>query len=126
MSTAYLDSSYAVAILLKESEANRLEQRVGAFDTLVSANLLEGEVRSTMLRERLALPADALARVRWIFPDRALTPEIERVLSAGYLRGADAWHLACALYFFESPTGATFLTLDEPQRSVAEALGFQV
>lgn len=126
MSTAYLDSSCTVAILLNESRADRLEQRVGAFDTLVSANLLEAEVRSTMLRERLALPADALAHVRWIFPARALTPEIQRVLSVGYLRGADAFHLACALYFFESPDGATFLTLDGPQRSIAEALGFRI
>lgn len=27
----------------------------------------------------------------------SLTSEFNRILGAGYIRGADAWHLACAI-----------------------------
>lgn len=46
-------------------------------------------------------------------------------LTAGYLRGADLWHVACALYLAEVPSDVTFLSLDDRQRTVAEALGFR-
>ena len=51
---------------------------------------------------------------------------MEAVLASGYLRGADLWHVAAALYSFPDPRTATFLTLDNRQREVAEALGFQI
>ncbi len=60
-----------------------------------------------------------------IAPDRALSDEIARVLEAGYVRGADCWHLATALYLSPNPSALTFLTLDLAQRHVAKALGFQ-
>ncbi len=65
-----------------------------------STNLLEAEVRSAMIRESVADPApnELLERINWIHPNRPLTDEFVAVLSAGYLRGADLWHLACALY----------------------------
>ena len=52
--------------------------------------------------------------------------EIKRVLEVGYVRGADAWHLACALYLFADPDDATFLTLDRRQRAATKKLGFAV
>ena len=33
-----------------------------------------------------------------MLPDRPLTHECTKALTAGYLRGADLWHVACALY----------------------------
>ena len=60
----------------------------------------------------------------WIIPDRPLSPEIGRVLTAGYVRGADCWHLATALYLAEDPSELVFLTLDARQKDVALALGF--
>jgi hypothetical protein len=54
-----------------------------------------------------------------------LTQEISRVLVAGYLRGADVWHVACALHMSQDPGEVTFLTLDRPQRTVARRLGFR-
>jgi hypothetical protein len=54
-----------------------------------------------------------------------LTPELERVFAGGYLKGADAWHLACALYLAEEPAKLAFLTLDRRQRAVARRLGFR-
>jgi len=55
-----------------------------------------------------------------------LSVEMSRVFSAGYLRGADAWHLACALFYADDRTSLTFLTLDARQREVAERLGFAI
>jgi hypothetical protein len=46
------------------------------------------------------------------------------VLEHGYLRGADLWHLACALFVVDEPDMLTFLTLDTRQQEVAAALGF--
>ena len=48
----------------------------------------------------------------------------QAVLDAGQLRGADAWHLACALYLSPEPRELEFLTLDGRQAAVAVALGF--
>jgi hypothetical protein len=44
---------------------------------------------------------------------------------AGYLRGADCWHLATALYLAPNPSDLTFLTLDDTQRKIAKTLGFR-
>jgi hypothetical protein len=54
-----------------------------------------------------------------------LSTEITRVLSAGYLRGADLWHVATALYLRTDLPDIDFLTLDQPQRAVAATLGFK-
>ena len=67
-----------------------------------------------------------LRRIEWIFPDRVLTHEIERVLAVGRLRGADLWHVATALYLEPNPSELTFLTADIRQREVAAAVGFRV
>lgn len=66
-----------------------------------------------------------LSDLQWILPSRPLTREILRVLNAGYVRGADCWHLSSALYLAPDPGQATFLTLDVTQRKVAKALGFK-
>ena len=46
------------------------------------------------------------------------------MLNAGYLRGADLWHVATALYVTPEPGEISFITLDRRQRNVAMALGF--
>jgi hypothetical protein len=76
------------------------------------------------VREGVTLTTEFLEWMKWVFPDRPLSPELERVLAVGYVKGADAWHLACALYVAEDPRQITFLTLDAPQRKVARGLGF--
>ena len=62
--------------------------------------------------------------IEFVIVDRPLSPEVTRVLSAGYLRGADCWHLATALYVAPDPADLTFVTLDSIQRKVARTLGF--
>lgn len=125
MASAYVDSSWLIAIAFDERNAAALERRFDRFDQLVSSNLLEAELLSACRRENVGPDASFLDRISWIVPERPLHDEIQTVLSAGYLRGADCWHLASALYLADSPEELVFLTLDKKQRTIARALGFQ-
>jgi hypothetical protein len=105
----------------------RLAKLLGGFTSLYSSNLLEAELLSVMRREsveRAEVPA--LQSLSWVLPDRRLGPELEKVLAAGYLRGADLWHVACCLYLVDRAGGVRFVTVDERQASVALAVGLDV
>ena len=124
MSTAYVDSSVLTAIGFDEPGARDRARRLEDFSGLISSNLLEAELRAAFAREALAFPESAIARIEWVLPDRPLGPEFAAVLEAGYLRGADLWHVAAALYASPEPGGLSFATLDARQGAVAHALGF--
>ena len=126
MNAAYVDASALVAVAFHEGEAAAVADRLRSYDRLYSSNLLEAEVRSACARENRALEPAFLDRMEWLFPDRPLESEIERVLAGGYLPGADVWHVATALYAFPRPHDVTFVTLDERQQAVAAELGFRV
>ena len=100
-----------------------MARRLERFDRLHASNLAEAEYRGALARERAAEPGALLDRISWILPDRPLTDELGKVLAAGHLRGADLWHVACALFLAE-PGDLAFVTLDKGQRAVAERLGF--
>jgi hypothetical protein len=122
---AFVDSSCLVAIAMGERPARKLSARLEAFDVLLASGLLEAELRCALARERVeADPRELLEPLSWVLPDRQLGAEIERVLAGGYLRGADVWHLACALYVEPSPSELVFLTLDHAQGEAAARLGF--
>ena len=101
-----------------------MARRLETFTTLLSSNVLEAELRAACHREELDFEPEFLADIEWVLPDRPLTPEFAAVLAAGYLRGADLWHVAAALFIADELGSPTFLTLDQRQRAVAEALGF--
>ncbi|MGH7644799.1 MAG: PIN domain-containing protein [Gemmatimonadales bacterium] len=124
MRQAYVDTSCLLAVALGERGATALARRLARFDALVSSNLLEAELRAALTREGIDAATDLLTWVDWVFPERALTAEIGRTLAAGYLRGADLWHVACALYVSQDPADLPFITLDTRQRDVARQLGF--
>ena len=126
MSVAYVDTSCLVAIAFAERGATAVHQRIDAFDEVVSSSFLEAELRSAFKRERVEFESSTTSDISWLIPDRPLTDEITQVLDAGYVRGADCWHLANALYLAPDPSSLTFLTLDEPQRKVAKKLGFAI
>jgi predicted nucleic acid-binding protein len=126
MNVAYVDTSALVAIAFGEAGGARLARRLESFDELLSSNLLEAELRATLTREDVSDGDNLLTWIAWVLPDRTLGPEIGQVLSTGYLRGADLWHLACALYVAEDPKDLSFVTLDERQRELAAILGFVV
>ncbi len=125
MSVAYVDTSFLLGIAFGEPGARRLAARLRTFETIVSTNLLVAEFRAAHQRERAKPDEDLLARLSLVLPERPLNPEIALVLEHGYLRGADCWHLAAALYVAASPESISFLTLDAPQARIALALGFQ-
>ncbi len=124
MTVAYVDTSCLVAIAFGEPGASAVSRRLKKFDELVSSNLLEAEWRATFVRERSAPSPHLPVALSWILPDRPLHKEIEQVLSTGYVRGADCWHLATALYLAEDPATLSFVTADERQHEVARTLGF--
>ena len=126
MRIAYVDTSCLVAIAFGEAGGVAMERRLSRFDELASSNLLEAELRASFAREDVGVDAGFLNQVSWVLPDRALGPEIIRVLGVGQLRGADLWHVACALYLAGDPTRISFLTFDRRQKEVAEGLGFVV
>jgi len=127
MQAAYLDTSCLVAIAFGEPGSDRMRDELVRMDRVLSSTLLESEFLAAAEREGLRAEAHSLlAPIDWVHPGRRLTPEIERVLEAGYIRGADLHHLATALFVFADPGEASLFTLDARQRAVAAGLGFSV
>ena len=126
MSTAYVDTSAIVSIAFSEPGWEEVIRRLRRCRDLISSNLLEAEVRSVCAREGEPFPEDLVSGFRWVQPHRPLSREMRAVLKAGYLRGADLWHVACALHVASRPAALSFVTRDERQAEVAAALTFQV
>ncbi len=124
MKAAYVDTSCLAAIAFGETGAAGVRRSLLAYDELFSSNLLEAELRSALSREKVtADPGDLLSGISWVYPDRPLTAEITKILDAGYVRGADLWHLAVALYV--DPTcEIDFVSLDVQQLEVSRSVGF--
>lgn len=110
----------------KEPSSHVVANRASSFDELFSSNLLEAELRAAFTREGLTFDSTLIAGIGWVLPKRTLGPEFASVLSAGYVRGADLWHLAVALSISQTPGDLWFLTLDERQREIARLLGFAI
>ena len=125
MTFAYVDSSCLVAIAFDEPGARKLAGRLRRFDRLFASNLLEAELRSALLREKVEGEGEELLSwMTWVYPNRPLTPEFARIVAAGCLKGADLWHLASALFLAPDPKELTFLTLDARQGEIAGRIGF--
>ena len=125
MKAAYVDTSCLVAIAFGEKCAASLGRRLEGFDELFSSNLLEAEFRASLVREKVDDATDLLSWFTWVLPDQPLSRELGEALAAGYLRGADLWHVGCALFLADGKANDLhFLTLDDRQRTVAEQLGF--
>ncbi len=127
MKFAYIDTSYLIAIVFNEPNNSHLRSSLLKFNRIFSSNLLEAEFLSTLKRESIGneIAREILEPISWIFPNRNLTKEFNKVLSFGYLKEADLWHLACALYLGNS-LNFTFLTLDIKQKQIAKKLGFRI
>ena len=124
MKAGYVDSSCIVAVLFEEPDSATLRSTLEGFDELFSSNLLEAEVRATVAREGFEnQPVEVLSGISWVHPDRPLTVEFETILEAGFLRGADLFHVATALYLKKQLPDLEFLSLDNRQLEVARELG---
>ena len=126
MSLAYVDTSCLVAVAFDEPGAQELAMQLEGYDRLMASNLLEAELRSALTRENVTNDGIVLLSwISWVYPNRSLGPECERVLACGYLRGADLWHVACALFLSSDPQQLAFVTLDQRQGEIATSLGFR-
>jgi predicted nucleic acid-binding protein len=123
MNVVYVDTSAVLAVLFGEATATRIQAQLNEADVVLSSNLLEAELRGAFQREKLEFDEALLDSITWLLPQRALTGEISTVLTAGYLRGADLWHVACALYADDGGGGISFVTMDERQRAIALKAG---
>lgn len=128
MKFSYVDTSVLVAILFRESKFAKLSRLLLEYDEIFSSHLAEAELASAASREKvdLALARKIMANISLIMPDRSLFEEYREIFAGGYCRGADAYHLACALYLKEQEDIFEFITLDLQQARVARACGFQV
>ena len=126
MSIVYVDTSVLTAIAFDEPGAAAHARRLDEFARLISSNLLEAELRAAFARENPFFQESAIAGIEWVLPNRTLAPEFAIVLETSYLRGADLWHVATALYVSPEPDSLSFATLDARQGAVAESLGFSV
>jgi hypothetical protein len=125
MKLAYIDTSLLVAIAFQEARHEALAGELAAYDRLFSSNLLEAELRAAMLREEVEEDcAPLLSGITWVYPQKPLTTEFRTVLSVGYVRGADLWHLACGLFLKTRLPDLAFITLDRRQKTLASSLGF--
>lgn len=114
-----------MAVLFGERGGARLRKILGRLEAIYSSNLLEAELRAAAAREGVdgAVLRPALSAIRWVFPHRSSGDECSRVLAAGNLRGADLWHVACALYLGEALEPMPLSTPDSRQQEVAAAAG---
>lgn len=127
MSFAYVDTSALVAIAYAEPGYLPVARLLDSKERLFSVSFLEAEFRAAFRRENMPFSGGHLvAPLTFVYPRHPLTEELERVFGAGRVRGADAWHLACALFLDPEASNLAFVTLDKQQAKVAGSLGFRV
>ena len=123
--TAYIDTSAILAIEFGEADAPYAKERIDHASTLIASNLMEAEVRSAMRRLGTGLDPKLISTWTGSIQIDHSRPEFDVILRAGYLRGADLWHVAVALFASPDPSQISFITLDMRQRNVARDIGFQ-
>ncbi len=128
MAHAYVDTSALLGILFEEAHAAGLAEALDGMDSLRASLLVEAELSSALRREGLEEEGEgSRAVLDWFAPDGSLTTQLEEVLDVGYLRGADLFIVACALWLapeVRHRRALHFVSLDANQRAVAAALGF--
>ncbi len=127
---AYVDPSALTPIIFgQQPEETRI--RLGRFPILLSATLLDAELRSAFQLERQTFDPSLIPEVNWwVTPDRRLDDEIASILEIASLPALPLWHLASAMYFQQRQSLTSrqhrlaFITLDEQQETAAQELGF--
>lgn len=128
MSSLYIDSSALVAILLNEEGTENLKKLLSKQKDVVSSYLLAAELYSVARREEVGFDnADHLLEsVSLFFPDRDLREEYRDLFEMGNCRGADAHHVACAMFLDRKGELYRFLTLDDKQQKIAKRCGLKI
>lgn len=116
-------------MLFEEPSARALARKLESLEELFSSSLFVAELLATLSREGRPLSeADGLLDVvSLVFPSESLAAQCREALELGYLRGADLWHLACAMFLAgRERDKLLFISLDDRQRAQAKRLGFAV
>ncbi len=126
-SAAYVDTTALAPISAgEEPVAESIRRKLEGFRYLLSANLLEAELRVAFTLEGREFDDDMLSSIRWIMPNRRLDVEMAAILRTAQLPPVRLWHLAVALFFAELVPGLAFITLDEQQETTARDLGLTI
>ena len=124
---AYVDTTALIPIANQEQPVvGAIRRQLEGFQVLLSANLLEAELRDVFERERQPFDSNVLSDIRWIMPNRPLAGEMASIVGVANLPAARLWHLAVALFFDEVLPGLAFITLDEQQETAARELGLWI
>lgn len=128
MSELYVDSSVVVAMLLEEPQAENLSKLLTKSQVAYSSYLLEAELFASAAREKIdgERAVEFAGLVSLVIPQRSLREEYRRIFRAGFCRGANAFHLATALYLNPEADRLTFVTADNAQSRLAKRLGFRL
>ncbi len=127
LAAAYVDTTALLPVTYgEEPVANSIQRKLEGFRYLLSANLLEAELRVIFSLEGREFDDDMLSSIRWIMPNRRLDAEMAAVLRIAQLQPSRLWHLATALFFAELVPGLAFVTLDEQQETAARDLGLAI
>ena len=125
---AYVDTTAVSPVAFREEPAGTaVRRRLDRFPYLLSANLLETELRAAFKAEGARFDVSTIAEINWVFPNRQLDAEMAAILEIAYLSPIRVWHLATALFFRDVLQGdLAFITLDEQQETVARDLDFRI
>jgi len=124
---AYVDTTALTPLVAgEEPVATSIQRKLEGFRYLLSANLLEAEIRVVFAMAGREFDDDVLSSVRWIMPNRRLDAEMAAVLRTAQMEPIRLWHLATALFFAELVPGLAFVTLDEQQETAARDLGLTI
>jgi len=126
LKSAFVDTSFLASVVFNEPAGTAMAKTLRTYQALYASDLLVAELLAAAVRESVASSAvlPILHSIAIVVPDRSIESEIQEVLSHGYLRGADVWHLACALFVAGGDRSAlSFLTRDAKQGRSAAALG---
>ena len=124
--TIYIDTSVIVCLLFKQLDYQKLQTAFVEAEELISSSLILAETQSACVREKFPPQAGSplLNKISLVNPEHRMTVELAEIFKYGYLRGADAYHLACALYADNNTRELVFLSRDNKQQALAKKLGF--
>lgn len=127
LAAAYVDTTALLPVTYGEEPVSEsIQRKLEGFRYLLSANLLEAEMRVVFATEGREFDDGVLSSVRWIMPNRRLDAEMAAVLRTAQLQPIRLWHLATALFFAELVPGLALITLDGQQETAARDLGLTI
>ena len=126
----YLDTSAWIAWKFGQNGKELLAKVLLKQNTVLSSPLLVAEylafLKKTKQLENVRYEDD-LEFIRWIYPADSLIESCAECARCHYLRGADLYHLATALWFAQGlRKDLRFLTCDIEQARAAQKIGFKL